>query len=521
MATRGRTCPACAQRWPQRDASFCGSCGALLAPVGLGASPRRDVTAVAIRLVAAMAAIGLVAAASSTDLVPRTPDPGVRIGADDPTSPTPLTETEVAALRLQSDPDRLRCEPVGCELWRHHRPEVVAPSGAVVLGTGAIALLVAEGPTTASHSWSSEAGANHHLVAFDPATGDERWSRSLADLDTTDGGDGPRLAAGPDGGVMIVSGAAVVAVDEAGERRWTWDDHAGGISRAITTPQAVIVVRENRHGPFTRHHLTALEPATARVLWDEAVRHVAAFDTDLLAVVDSGRIRALDHASGETLWEAAAPDGRGTRVRLEGGWLVVQHAHALVLLDPTSGREVGRVGGWLTSSLVPAGDRWLGTMRAPDPDLDASWLRAESGEMDVVALHLDGSVGWRSHLGTIRPWRECCPLQADDATGIATIVDPVRVQSYDLGSGALIDVRVTTRDGAAASRNPGLSDTDVWRPYPDIEVARHPDDGTVRVRTHHGDLHLRSASTIAIASLEPIVVTDGRWVMGARPVETR
>jgi 3-oxoacyl-[acyl-carrier protein] reductase len=404
---------------------------------------------------------------ASLDLSRPSPPATVEVAQGLMTAPNPLTDDEAAELRDQADHGRLRCEPRGCAEWRLDRGGGSMAAGAVQLGDGRILVMVgtplgARPPLTLGDDADDDADTtdqddadeandrplSHRLLAIDPETGREAWSRPVADYPAISGAyRWVQLEPGPDDGALIVAGTTVTSIDAAGDQRWTATPSASDgpfreVWDATTTDHVVLLSGTILNRSSANRHLTAIDHATGQVRWNADVAHVAALQADQAIVLDpDGTLRGLDDATGATRWSRP---GSVTHARLAGPWLAVQEDDTLHLVDPATGTDRATIGGWLTSSLVSAGELWVGTRRA-ETSPDGSVWADDAGPMELIALGKYAEVVWSSSLGQVDPWWDCCPVRVDHEEGVIIVEDPVRLLHHDPATGELLDAEVTGR----------------------------------------------------------------------------
>jgi outer membrane protein assembly factor BamB len=281
-----RACPDCGRTWG-RDATFCGRCGAALAPEAQR-SGRRVLHLTTGRVV--VAAVVLLAVAIGVAVVtPRVRLPSIGVpDVEDDTITLPSAPAGTAPAGEPAPTGPVRCTrdgaPVDCVAWD------VATPGGTSLGQrfGGARLLVD--------------GRKDALAVREPATGRVRWSRgdlgaqrpfaALADV---------LLVAAPEDG-------AVTAVDAAdGTTRWEAPDLRP--VGAPPSPGAGVVVL-GRPGPGGAvDELVGLDAASGEPAWRWSVPWSGGVRTPAnppvggaLLVTGQGRLARLDVATGRVAW---------------------------------------------------------------------------------------------------------------------------------------------------------------------------------------------------------------------------
>jgi outer membrane protein assembly factor BamB len=451
-------CTSCAATWTHKQARFCGLCGAPLLGGGDGLADtdsavvrrwaRRHVTAI---LAGTAAAALLVATAAVTDILtmPRSGDPEVAL-------PTPevlpsgnrLEPDETLALRQQVDPDRLRCEPRGCELWRHSTSFDAAVRGdlGMVAVHGLVVLL-----------------EDTNLVALDRQTGEQRWTEPLDDLlpgGATSARSEWQLLATLDDAVIVGTPHHVVLVDDGGHRRWVTPVTSGfwggevaegrillhgdrGGSEALTVLDVGdgSIVWERDGSYLTTHvqdghvltsgsrRVEVVSLSDGEIVWthdfgpDSPIsggthREVWLADsTVVVAAPESGQLTAFDMATG-LVW-ARDYDATGWPV-LADTWVAVPQPDSpdIVLVDSATGTDLTTFANAIVNEWTAVEDVWvlLLTPRGirPDERDDQHPLGAR-----LVAIDRDGDMIWETPVET---QRRCCTWLGPAETGIVTVM---------------------------------------------------------------------------------------------------
>jgi outer membrane protein assembly factor BamB len=487
--TGRRRCTSCGHSWSGRASRYCGWCGAAL---GAGSTDGRDRSAVSPWIpVAAVVVVlvGIAIAVVSRDLtsaLASRPDPVVDLPEAEEVDDTPpgLTRDEARAALAPFHPDRLRCEPVGCERWRFD-----APHG---------------GLTTARFGDVLAVHLDGHLVGIDPASGDQRWSVPLgapgSDAPAPRGvrgqvllaADDDHLAVGRDGGQLRL-------VDASGRHRWATTLPDGGRIWQVHPVGEVVVTA----GPVWRHEsqragdlLHAFDVADGALRWSRAVDGIAGPLGDLVVHdVDEGLVR-LDPRTGTS--DLRLGD-HGWVQRLGSVYLVDGDPDGARLVDARTGDTVHR----LPSSPVATHvrDGWLYLATGPGGE-------GRDTPLEVLAVDPDGALRWRRSLprdgggaGTLAPGRsQDVHLTAVDGALLVHLEVGARPMALDLEDGE--DVRFPVLDEVPVDAR--------W--FGSVAVVHHADhlelfdqDGN-RVRVPTSEAWLLSA--------DPPVVSGVRGLLG-------
>lgn len=298
MRRRTIRCEQCAAVWRRRGTRFCGRCGAAVRP---GTAPPRRGVLVAVGPAGVIAAVALIVVAVAWEW-PVQP-PSVRsgeVGVEPPREAggfgATLSPEELAQLRRQIDPDRLRCLPRGCERWRYDLADVVDYEA----GHGRAAVLTRDGVLT-MHA------------------GDEvAWSRRTRAVgDPDDGADAAAALGGGDDGVVVAGNHRVAAFDLTGEELWR-RGYGEGDGRALVFEVSVldeVVVVETASDAEAPRIIRAFDRVRGDPVWEHEVSGVfEAHDVAVLVETGDGDIAVLDPPTGAIRWEQASRAGRAPLV---------------------------------------------------------------------------------------------------------------------------------------------------------------------------------------------------------------
>jgi outer membrane protein assembly factor BamB len=431
-----RSCGGCGGTW-EAPARFCGRCGDPLTTEATALSDRRvgPWRVLAVTLLFAATVFAVLGVASAELRLPRFDrgDPAVSLpDAEEVPDAPALDPDERAAALAPFDPDRLTCEPAGCERWRRSVAQGwfgnVALDGdqVVVALDELVAIDLATGtdrwrvPFAAELRWEPDTGAgwaaappqvsvadgtiavaSDHGVQLVDRDGHPRWARAFAE--------GTSLET-----VLVVDDVAVLFQQQLGEAPWVEDD-------AVDETEPIDETEPRDEGGYPST-ITVLDAADGRTRWQhEGHSHRGLLGDHGVAVAEGAEVRVLDLATGETRFTF---DLAGDGWYWSGGDVVFvrdgqpqEHppgddpppAAAARLLSAVDGRPIEGVRLLDVDTFQEQGDLLLVFARTRDPDADA-----EPG-VAVVALEADGTVRWQLGLG---PSGEgCCGSALDLGDG--------------------------------------------------------------------------------------------------------
>ncbi len=397
---------------------------------------RQAAGGVAVVAVLGIGVVTLVGNPSLPDIADRPPAP----------APTPSEEggdrTDREAQQAPADPDRIACEPDGCELWR--RP---------LAGLPATPQWVAGDPVVIE---------DEQLVGLGVDTGAVRWQVPIGDeLRAREGGPvdlslGRVMLTGNDELVVLANTQGVQLVSQSGQARWARPVPADGahLSWAHVTDTSVVVVHEappelddteelDSSQPLSLAvTITVLDATDGQVRWsDRAPRQVYALPTLadqqglLLVEGEDQTITALELDSGEPRYRL--PGGAELSPEHTGDVLTLRNPDGTAsaptqLFNATDGTVRAEVAGTVRA-LLDIGNRTIVLVTADGGDRPR----------EAVAVDPDGSIAWRH---PVEPALAdgCCPTILDLDGGWARIAD---------GPGAE-PLIVDTRDGTVRADDP-------------------------------------------------------------------
>jgi outer membrane protein assembly factor BamB len=473
------SCPLCGHAWPARTSRFCGRCGEALRAVA-GARPRRRSSrATVVAGGAGLISVALfgVAGLGSTlaDAVAARPEPQVELpAASELPQQRGLTAEEARAALAPFDPDRLRCEPEGCERWRLDLPVGVEDVGR--LGE----LLVLQ--------------LDDELVAIEAASGERRWTAPLdpegrvarrGDLGR------PRLLAADDIhlGVGHESGDLQV-LDRDGQLRWSarlpppswiWELHV--------LEDVLVTVGPPPSPAEGSTQLHAFDISDGSPRWSQVVRDVIPPLHDLLAITEDGTLVRLAPETGEITADFG-----------EASW-ASPLTDRLLLIWQDSGPETARVVG------TERGERLLGFEGMVETILegdDATFLQVQVDrlppEREIVALEADGQVRWRRTVPLDLRERCCAALVMTDDGGLF-VAEPE-------GAGRVLDA--STGADRPHLDPPPIPVGDWWTGKVSI---RHDDDRQMTITDASGSARITSKMAWLLLD-DPVVLASQDGLLG-------
>jgi outer membrane protein assembly factor BamB len=394
------SCPSCGRAWPARTSRFCGRCGDALT-LGQDLRPRRRLPRGAVIAgtlgVAAAALAGMTAVgAQVVDAVSARPDPEVELPrSSEIPAQRGLTGQEAEAALAPFDPDRLRCEPAGCERWRLDLPEGVDDA----VRFGDLLVLQTEG----------------ELVGLELTSGERRWEVTLDDVDGDAASDrtGTRLSAVGDDHLVIAGETGDLQVfDQEGRRRWQvpapspawiWEVHAvAGVVLTVGPPPSPAL-------GSTQLHAFDVRDGTPR--WSTVVNELVHADDQLLAITDDEQLVRLDPESGAVV---ASLGGAAWAAPLTEDLLLLWHPDSdlTTVVDADDGAPHLTLDGAIDTTLEGDGTVFLQVQDVQRPD-----------EREIVALGLDGELRWRRRV-PLDLRGGCCPGLAATDEGELFVADP-------------------------------------------------------------------------------------------------
>ena len=561
MLRRQLRCSSCGDSWERATARFCGSCGAVLHANGTtgrtnGTTGRTNGTTGRDRLgpegaaadrvspqvlvLGGLVVLAVVGALLTVEIdlgTPRTADDGVAL-PDELDAPAQLTPDQRESLE-RFEPDRLRCEPHGCEVARLHLDTaaalVVVDHGRLVVLDGTVLRMrsldhLSVRPRT-DHEASVEqmtsevtggAGASRRR---DPPT--NAYDRDLADLRELAGH--LDVAATPpealtvlaDGSVILRWFDRLVRLDDDGTLRWELTGEDRTFRHLEVVDDRLLVLRDDlpwpggTTGPRSAPDpvlATVLDPDDGQELWSRytlSPRDVMG-DGLLVTTVD-GSIEMLEMATGESRWRRS----RASSDRLQstsGPWLILTHHNRATLIDPRTGDEVAvRENAALLTPLRPIDDLWV-----------AAWLEGSlggGGTIDVALVALDdqGTERWRVPLRSLGGGA-CCPAAIPWGDDTLAVFDP--------GGPAPQWLLVDTPSGGLVGR-PEKDRPHLPLPYDASHRIFVPGGGDRLLQSAEdraallssgGQVLVQGSLDLEVVSVDPFVVVQGREVLVAHPV---
>jgi hypothetical protein len=355
-----------------------------------------------------------------------------------------------ADLRAATDPDRLRCEPQGCERWFR------------ALGDATPALWA----NTIEDRFSLVDGTE--VLVLDLATGADLLRVELDEL--LGGTTSPAAAMGIrswpiDDGVAVVGDQAIAVANLDGTRRWRVETN-GWLQSAVVSSDHLHVTGQDGEG---RSHTRSYRLDDGSLALDREDAMVLSAEPLVLAEVDATRTVVAGLAGDlDERWRTELPEPRGQAYgSMLGGLVVLEHSTMgltsdvaesdgsgggvadptepsedldpeVVVLDPDDGRIVAQLPGATFASIEVDG---LVVMVLATPDTHQRLGRSPSATDDepfrfrLVAVDTDG-LELDIELATARTARLHVRLWQDD-DGAVLALGTDTPQRIDLAAGAL------------------------------------------------------------------------------------
>lgn len=340
--TRTVTCPSCGAGWDAERARFCGSCGLPLRRPDLPTVDSASDGRWPRRLgwigggVAAVAALTAVAVMVDGLQLPRArPDPGVELADDDGgivPEGEPPSAAERAALLAPFDPNRLRCEPRGCEVWRLDLTSGVFPHS----GNGHVEV--------APFGDLIVISSRDHIVAVDAVTGAVRWEQTWpADEDRQRGSGWTVMLATDDEAVLVLARPErgyLLALDREGTR--LWNTPTGDRFHNVAVIGSTLLAAHGATGDLfdetgqritdPGETLTAFAATTGQQLWERTGATLMTWSERVAVVRDGDDVAVVDLDSGGDL--ARRPLEPDAWLYPYGGVLLLFGQESQALLGP-------------------------------------------------------------------------------------------------------------------------------------------------------------------------------------------
>ena len=314
---------------------------------------------------------------------------------------------------------------------------------------------------------------NDHVLAMDPATGQERWSVAIAPTFDMPKGPpkGPTSTPTLSGDELFVSGSrgTIVSLDAGnGRERWRFDavrdagarvpDHSFATSPLVTDTRVIVLTGgENSRG------LIALDRATGRLAWGAPHTATPGYASPVLAtlagtqqiVAASGDfIFGVSPADGRLLWRAPgmskSEQSFNSPIIVGGDRVVASYMPASLMLRIARGAD-----GTFTATEEWRGPRFRGAM-SPIVHHEGN-LYGFAGQFLHCADAVTGEVKWRERVGTgvlIRAGGYLLVLTGDTGELRAVGLTPERYTE--------LAKAVVLRPGAISMTGPSLSGRRVY-----------------------------------------------------------
>ena len=508
------SCSHCDAPWDSRTARYCGACGhALTAPAlppAEGPRRRHGIRIAALTTVGTLAFTAAVAANLDLRLPTRAPDPSVAL-ADEGAVPRgrPVSPELRDTLLAPFDPNRLRCEPAGCERWRIDFDDDM---GSVTTFGDLVAVMV-----------------DGEVIALDALTGEEVWRAP-----TETQGDWTQLLPSANHRYLaVISNAAqsVQIIDRDGAIHGSATRARGQLAGALFVGDDVLVVGTTARrfsyggstdGPDVQDRVHAWTVG-GDALWTHEQSGFLAVTDDAVVVREGEDAVLVDAATGEQRGREPLPDD---------AWL---YAEGRLLIESGSPSRPARLRSAEDLRVLPVSEElrevWpvmghglaIGVRRPPPADTDVANDTDDAPVSTLVLVDEEGVIRWESDLGSILT-SSCCP------------------QAFVDGESLLLAVPTATGGDGPVWRSLATGDELIpppdARPRPDVPgdgwwIGSHTAIRHEEVVVHEAELeaahsrlllyHEDAAVTVSgsgwlVANDPPFVVTNGRTLLGVEPV---
>ncbi len=432
-------------------------------------------------------------------------------------------------LRQQVDPDRLRCEPRGCEVWRldgvRGLSTAASAGGRVALIDGSTVVLV--------DAHTGEQLMRHDVSDVMAADSSVPIGRPTLDIQLT-------LV---DGGVVAVDRHRLVRIDDDGTRAWSVDAPLGvpwGVYPAHGSDR-VAVEWETASGRALR---TLYDAADGSIVWEAWDSLILLAQPDVLVTLEgtyadppspTRQVQGISTRDGRPLWSRTIPGDSWPSVF--GSLVLLEQADPAgpgddadpatsqygSERDALTGEVLSAVGAFRDTSLVdgrtgevlatfadhllwmlPVGHEGLVALTAPHPVRGEPGTTVGDHRVTAVAYGLDGTERWRTELPVVGT--DCChdltPL--GDGTMLVGLSSGLALR-LDLATGAILAAPFEAPTERHSWASEDGSATITWEPR---SLRYSSDDGVVRIL----------GVNPWIVSEDPIVAHQHGQLLGVRPV---
>ncbi len=527
--SRARTtwCPACDARWETATARFCGSCGAPLAatssrrtrsrsgadrrpPTGRGpSSRRRRIIGAALGALTLGAVTAAAAAGVGTGGTPDGPDPEVALPAPQELTLGGQLSPEQQDALDRFDPDRLRCEPRGCERWHLQVDQEV---DLVAANDGWVAVL--DGPTVRVRPVDdADGGDDERIVDHDVG-----WLQARS-IDGEPAGPPGRIGVTGDGTALLLWPDLLAAIDREGRERLSIPSSDSDAWYLDARGDHVVVIGDLPPGAAPegtdRLRISGIDLATGQTRWqrDDIVPRDF-IDAGLAGTSAEGSVVLLDTRDGSTRWtRQTGPDS--TVQVTTGPWVIdggTDGRDGAALLDTRTGEEVAtRPESSLLTPIQRLAGLWVATW------VDDRTRGGRGPRATLVALDDAGEERWQVPLNSLLRGA-CCPAAIPWRDGTIAVFVPGtpdgRWYVIDAGSGARRDL--PAEDAPQLPGGPNLGRVYVPADAPGRLIQRS--FGRVAILTADGASSLVSDDDIEVVSTDPLIVHQGRHLLRVDPV---
>jgi len=454
------------------------------------------------------------AGGSGDDLPAQDPDPEVALPSSPGSIGGQLSAEQQAAID-GFDPDRLRCQPRGCEGWHLLLEEEAGP---VAVNEGWLAVL--DGSTlrvrpvdNGGESDGGESGSVGGTVDHDIG-----WLQTRP-IDGEPAGPPSRITVTGDGTALLLWPDLLVAIARDGRERLSIPSSDSRAWYLEARDDHVVVVGDLPPGAAPegtdRLRVSGIDLATGQSRWqrDDVVPRDF-IDAGLAATAAGGSVVLIDTRDGSTLWtHDTEPDG-SVQVTT-GPWVIdggTERQDRAQLVDAASGQVVAtRPENSLLTAVQPLGDLWV-----------ASWVdnrmpNDSSPRVTLVALDDAGQERWQVPLDS-PPRGACCPAALPWHDGTVAIFDPGSSNGgwlvVDARTGAHRDLPEQDMPELPGGANTGRAYIPTGAPDRLLQTSF----GRVAVLTADGAGSIVSDDSIEVVSTDPLIVQQGRHLLRVDPV---
>ena len=449
------------------------------------------------------------------DLLSQESDPAVTLPASEDVRIGGQLSAEQQAAIDGFDPDRLRCQPRGCEGW--HLP-LEQGAGPVAVNQGWLAVM--DGSTLRVRPVDDAIDGGNRDGNGLPATIDHEvgWLQTRP-VDGEQAGPPRRVAVTGDGTALLLWPDLLLIIDRDGKERLAIPSSDGSSWHLEARDDHVVVISDLPPGAAPeatdRLRVSGIDLSTGHTRWqrDDIVPREF-IDAGLAATTTTGSVVLIDTHDGSTLWTRDV--GPDDTVQVTAGPWVVEggtgQQGGAELLDVASGETVAsRPESRLLTPIQRLADLWVATW------VDDQTRGGRGPRATLVALDDTGEERWQVPLNSLLR-SVCCPAAIPWRDGTVAIFDPGPTD----GRWFVIDARSGERRDLPEQDAPALpGGANIGRAYVPADAPGRliqESFGRVAVLTAHGASSLVSDEEIEIVSTDPLIVRQGRHLLRVDPV---